>query len=103
VIWLQNSGENYELYFKARIEGKWSSEIVINQGPGYLKLPDMKVDEKGKVHITFIKSINPNEPRGKYGCFYMNLEPSANNGVNWDGRSILPYINKKRKYKQASP
>ena len=73
VLWAQNSGKEYKLYFKARIDEKWSSEIIINQGLGYLKLPDMKVDEKGKVHIVFIKSTDLGEPNGRYGCFYMSL------------------------------
>jgi hypothetical protein len=79
-LWARNSGKDYKLYLKARIGMQWTSEVIINQGPGYLKLPDMKVDEKGNIHITYIKSINPNEPRGKYGCFYMKLEPKGRAG-----------------------
>lgn len=73
-LWTKNSGKDYTLYFKARIGGQWKPEVIINQGPGYLKLPDMKIDKEGRVHITYIKSINPNEPHGKYGCFYIKLE-----------------------------
>lgn len=73
VLWAQSFSKEYKLYFKARIDGKWSSEMIVNQGSGRLKLPDMKVDEKGKVHITYIKSIDPEKPNGKYGCFYMSI------------------------------
>ncbi|MBA3027563.1 MAG: hypothetical protein FP816_01945 [Desulfobacteraceae bacterium] len=75
VLWAQSFSKEYKLYFKARIDGKWSSEMIVNQGSGRLKLPDMKVDEKGKVHIAYIKSIDPEEPNGKYGCFYMSMSP----------------------------
>ena len=78
-LWAQNTGRDYQLFFKARINGKWMDEIVINRGSGYIKLPDIKVDNMGTIHISYTKSINPNEPRrtigvGKYGCFYLKLE-----------------------------
>jgi hypothetical protein len=74
VLWIQNSGCDYKLYFKARIGGRWTKEQAINQGSGYLKLPDMKVDHEGIVHITYIRSLDPHKPLGKYGCFYLKLK-----------------------------
>ncbi|KFZ44878.1 hypothetical protein DS62_10360 [Smithella sp. SC_K08D17] len=74
VLWIKNTGSGYKLYFKARINGQWTPELIINEGPYSVKLPDMKVDKEGRVHITYIKSINPNKPSGKYGSFYMMLE-----------------------------
>lgn len=74
-LWTQNNGRDYQLFFKARINGQWSSELIINKGPGFLKLPDMKVDKKGIVHIIYIKSMEQNDLKyGKYGCYYMKLE-----------------------------
>ena len=73
-LWAQNTGRSYQLYFRSRIHGKWMKEITISRGNGYLQLPDMKVDKAGKIHITYIKSMNADEPHGKYGCFYMKIE-----------------------------
>lgn len=78
-LWAQNSGNDYKLFLKTRINGKWSEEIVINSGSGYLKLPDMEVDTNGAIHITYTKPVNPNEVRrtigvGPYGCYYLKLE-----------------------------
>lgn len=77
-LWTQNSGRDYRLFIRARIDGKWTEEIIINKGDGYLKLPDMKIDNKGAVHITYIRSVHPYEPRktqwgGRFGCYYMKL------------------------------
>ncbi|GAB6268632.1 MAG: hypothetical protein STSR0002_13740 [Smithella sp.] len=74
VLWIKNTGSGYKLYFKARIKGQWTPKLIINEGHYSVKLPDMKVDKEGRVHITYIKSIYPNKPSGKYGCFYMMLE-----------------------------
>ena len=79
VLWAQNSGSDYQLFLKARIDGKWTEESIINKGDGYLNLPDMKIDNKGTIHITYVKPLNPHEPRktssgGKYGCYYMKLD-----------------------------
>lgn len=79
VLWIQNSGRDYKLYFKARIDGQWTPEVIINQGPGHLTLPDMKADKEKNIHITYIKSVNPEKAYKtigeiKYGCFYMKLE-----------------------------
>jgi hypothetical protein len=73
VLWVESFFKEYKLHFKARINGKWSSDMIVNQGSGRLKLPDMKVDKNGKVHIAFIKSIDPEQPNGKYGCFYISI------------------------------
>jgi hypothetical protein len=75
VLWTQNNGRDYQLFFKARINGQWSSELIINKGTGFLKLPDMKVDKDGFIHITYIKSMDEHDLKyGKYGCYYMKLE-----------------------------
>lgn len=78
VLWVQNSGQDYKLYFKARIDRQWTPDIIINQGSGHLTLPDMKVDKEGNIHITYIKSVNPEKAYKtigeiKYGCFYIKL------------------------------
>lgn len=79
-IWAQNSGHDYKLLFRAKKDGKLTETITINSGKGYVKLPDIKVDKQGTVHIAYIKPINPNEVKktigvGKHGCFYLRLEP----------------------------
>jgi hypothetical protein len=74
-LWIINDDYNYQLFFKSRINGQWAKEQIINHGFGLLKLPDMKVDKKGIVHITFIKSADQKDPRyGKFDCYYMALE-----------------------------
>jgi hypothetical protein len=77
-LWVHNSGRDYQLFLKIRIDGKWTEESIINKGDGYLNLPDMKIDSKGTVHLTYVKPLHPNEPRktqwgGEYGCYYMKL------------------------------
>jgi hypothetical protein len=78
-LWIENSSNDYtsydyKVYFRARINGQWMPEIIINKGAGLVTLPDMKVDKEGNVHITCIKSISKNVSHSQYGCFYMKLE-----------------------------
>lgn len=75
-LWTMNSGHNYQLFFKARINGKWTKLLKVSSGCGFLKLPDMKIDKKGKVHITYIRSMQLDEPRDKFGCYYIKLVKS---------------------------
>lgn len=72
--WIDFKSYDYKLQFRARINGQWMPQQTINQGSGVVKVPDMKVDKEGTVHITYIKSMSENVPYGKYGCFYMKLE-----------------------------
>lgn len=72
-LWVNNSGKDYKLFFKFRIGGKWSTEVIVNQGLGYLRLPDMKIDNEGNVHISYIRSSNSTKPRDEFSCYYMNL------------------------------
>jgi hypothetical protein len=78
-LWIENSESDFKLQFKARLDGQWTQGLIINQGLGSVSSPDMKVDKKGNIHITYIKLVNPHEIRktlgdDKYGCFYMKLE-----------------------------
>jgi hypothetical protein len=80
VLWANNAKADCRLYFKARMNGQWTEETIINKGRGGFKYPDMSVDKDGNVHITYIKPFNPDDERltffegGKQGCFYMKLE-----------------------------
>jgi hypothetical protein len=85
-VWSQNFDHHYQLFFRARIKGKWTNEINLKEGAGYLKLPDMKVDRQGTVHITYIRSTDPREPYGKYGCYYIKLKRMATEGENIEAK-----------------
>jgi len=74
-LWTLNTGDNYQLFFKARINGQWSREYVIGSGPGCVKLPDMKIDKRGKIHVVYLKSRYPEEARPvKFDCYYTAIE-----------------------------
>ena len=74
-LWVQNTGREYRLYFKARINGKWTPGLIVNSGTGYVKLPDMKIDKRGKIHVVYLKSRYPEEARPvKFDCYYMAIE-----------------------------
>jgi hypothetical protein len=45
--------EECQLILKSRINGKWLEDIVINDEVA--RLPDIKVDKKGIIHIAYIK------------------------------------------------
>jgi hypothetical protein len=73
-LWLVNSGRDYQMFLKARINGIWTDASVINSGVGIVKLPDMKVDNKGMIHIAYIKYIEQGS-KEDFACFYLNVEP----------------------------
>lgn len=69
-LWVQNEGSQYKIFLRARINGKWIEVIVVNSGSGTVKLPDMKVDKNGVIHITYIKK----KAEEKYYCYYQKVE-----------------------------
>lgn len=74
-LWVMNKGiSSHGVFMKARINGKWTDTILVHRGNGIIYLPDMKVDQQGTVHITYIKYLNARMPGEKAGCYYIKLE-----------------------------
>ena len=49
--------------------------MIVNNGRGILDLPEIKVDNRGAIHIAYVKSMDSKDPKyGKHGCYYMKLE-----------------------------
>lgn len=69
-LWVMNFDRKYQTFLKTRIDGKWTETVVVNSGHGTVKLPDMKVDKKGLIHITYIKQ----KPSEKFACYYLKVE-----------------------------
>ena len=71
-LWVLNDQWKYKIFVKGRIKGKWTEANVVSSGPGVAKLPDMKVDKQGVIHITYLKET----PKEKFACYYLKLEPA---------------------------
>jgi hypothetical protein len=69
-LWAWNSELKYHIFLKSRVNGKWTQTIVINSGFGTVKLPDLKVVEKGIIHVVYIKET----PKEKYACYYLKID-----------------------------
>lgn len=76
-LWVENSGVEYRIMLRSLISDKWTQTIVVKSGRGTVKLPDMKVDGKGNVHVTYIKGLKVGD---KFGCYYIKLSPT---GTTW--------------------
>jgi hypothetical protein len=69
-LWVLNSDGKYQTFLKARMNGRWTETLVINNGRGTIKLPDMKVDEKkGFIHIAYLKGTIKD-----MACYYTKLK-----------------------------
>ncbi len=70
IIWIINTGNNYKIFLKAKIRNEWKENVLVNSGTLAAKLPDITVDKKGGIHITYVK-----EMRGdKTGCYYIKID-----------------------------
>jgi hypothetical protein len=70
ILWIDNFECQYKVTLKARINGQWSQPVAIKSGQGVVKLPDIKVDKRGVIHIAYVKKMG----KDKFGCYYVKVE-----------------------------
>jgi len=68
-LWVRNFRSQYQIYLKSRVNNKWAQTRIISSGTGIVKLPDMQVDKKGAIHITYIKITSEKN----FTCYYIKL------------------------------
>ena len=62
-LWVRNFRSQYQIFLKSRVNNKWVQKTSISSGTGIVKLPDMKVDKKGTIHIIYIKKTSEKKSR----------------------------------------
>ena len=73
VVWSYD-GNGKELLFKARIDGQWTENMTIVRSSRALKQPDIKVDKRGSIHITYIREDYTGDAKRSYSCYYVKIE-----------------------------
>ena len=75
-LWVRNFRSQYQIFLKSRANNKWTQTIILNSGTGIVKLPDMQVDKKGTIHITYIKKTSEKN----VACYYIKLVKKEKSG-----------------------
>ena len=77
VLLNNNVKEKGEVILACRSNGYWLEPLKLFDGDDPITIGDIKIDDKGKVHIAYQKGSLRNN---QIGCFYMSLMPKSAKG-----------------------
>ena len=70
-LWVRNSNKyEHEMILKFKSSDKWSENIIVSSGNGLVRLPDMELDNKGNIHLTYLRK----NKGGTWMCCYRKIE-----------------------------